>query len=310
MFTISEIRGMPFPVQLRTDHLTGQQCRISPLRGGRGIGTGACVAADTGEVPCPFCPERIFRETPTFPSGRRVCIGESVTFPNMYPFSAFHLVTVITRSHTQEKFSVQQIADALEGQWSALADARGYVSVNWNHLSSAGASMYHPHMQGIADDKPTVYTRRCLEGGARYREKTGENYWETFLDGEMGGPRYLFGDEVPWYAHPVPMGEKEIRAYLPVGTLPDAHPYIDALASGLHQVIGFYHSQGHCAFNVAVRFDRAGSAGDFRAHLSIIARINPTPAGTSDSAFMERLHDEPVLFTIPEELPSMFFNGT
>lgn len=306
MFTVSEIRGMPFPVQLRTERLTGHQCRISPLRGGRGIGAGTCTAPDTGEVPCPFCSERIFQETPTFPSGSRVCIGESVTFPNMYPFSAFHLVTVIARSHTANRFSVQQIADALEGQWTALRDARGYVSVNWNHLSSAGASMYHPHMQGIADDEPTAYIRRCMDGGTRYREQTGENYWSIFIEREIAGPRYLFGTEIPWCAHPVPLGEKEIRAYLPVGTLADAHPYIDTLASGLHRVIGYYRTQGHCAFNVAIHFDRAGSAGDFRAYLSIIARINPTAAGTSDSAFMERLHCEPVLFTLPEDIPSQF----
>ena len=308
MFTISEIRGFPFPVQLRIEHLTGHQCRISPLRGERGIGAGACVMPDTGEVPCPFCPERIVQETPVFPSGMRVCIGESVTFPNMYPFSAFHVVTVITRSHDREQFSVRQIEDALEGQWGALGNAGGYVSVNWNHLSSAGASMYHPHMQGIADEHPTAYTRRCLEGGARYREKTGDNYWDIFLEREVGGPRHLFGTEIPWCAHPVPLGEKEIRAYLPVGTLSDAHPYIDGLASGLHRVIGFYRTRGHCAFNVAIHFDRAGSTGDFRAYLSIIARIHPTPAGTSDSAFMERLHCEPVLFTLPEDIPSLFDN--
>jgi UDPglucose--hexose-1-phosphate uridylyltransferase len=306
MFTVSEIRGFPFPVQLRTEHLTGHQCRISPLRGERGIGTGACVIPDTGEIPCPFCPERILLETPPFPSGERVCVGESVTFPNRYPFSAFHTVTVISRSHAPERFSVRQISNALTGQWSVLADAEGYVSINWNHLSSAGASMHHPHMQGIADPEPTAYTRRCLEGGARYRDRTGENYWEGVIESEREGPRHLFGSEVPWYAHPVPLGEKEIRAYLPVGTPGDAEPYIDALATGLDRVIALYRDQGHCAFNVAIRFDRKGSVGDFRAFLSIIARINPTPAGTSDSAFMERLHCEPVLFTIPEDLPAMF----
>jgi len=224
----------------------------------------------------------------------------------MYPFSAFHTVTVISRSHAPDRFTVRQIGDALEGQWSVLADAGGYASINWNHLSSAGASMHHPHMQGIADSEPTAYTRRCLEGGILYREKTGENYWEALMEREISGPRHLFGSEVPWFAHSVPFGEKEVRAYLPVGTLVGARPYIDVLASGLHRVIGFYREQGHRAFNVAIRFDREGSDGDFRAFLSIIARINPTPAATSDSAFMERLHCEPVIFTKPEDLPSLF----
>ena len=38
----------------------------------------------------------------------------------------------------------------------------------------------------------------------------------------------------------------------------------------------------------------------------MISRINPNPSSTSDSAFMERLHLEPVVMTLPEDLGKFY----
>jgi hypothetical protein len=38
----------------------------------------------------------------------------------------------------------------------------------------------------------------------------------------------------------------------------------------------------------------------------MIARINPNASSISDTAFMERLHLEPVILTLPEEVGRMF----
>ncbi len=71
-------------------------------------------------------------------------------------------------------------------------------------------------------------------------------------------------------------------------------------------MIDLYRSFGTQAFNVAVFFDRPGSDRGFSAFCSVIARINPNPASISDSAFMERLHQHPVVMTLPEELGSRY----
>jgi hypothetical protein len=38
----------------------------------------------------------------------------------------------------------------------------------------------------------------------------------------------------------------------------------------------------------------------------MISRINPNPSSTSDSAFMERLHLEPVILTLPEDIGNFY----
>jgi len=58
---------------------------------------------------------------------------------------------------------------------------------------------------------------------------------------------------------------------------------------------------------MAIYFDREKS-GAFRSFCSLISRINPNPLSTSDSAFMERLHNEPVILTLPEDLGRYYHN--
>ena len=59
---------------------------------------------------------------------------------------------------------------------------------------------------------------------------------------------------------------------------------------------------GTDAFNMSLFFDKSGSDHGFRAFCSMISRINPNPSSTGDSAFMERLHLEPVIMTLPEDI--------
>ena len=152
-------------VRFRKELATGIRCRISTRRKERMIDRPERPSYHFDPVPCPFCPERVFSETPVFPHGSRIIVGESVTFPNLYPFAHRHAVTVITREHSPRGFTTPQIRNALSGQVQALSAGEGYPAINWNHLPSAGASMVHPHMQGIADTKPSFLTERYLQAG-------------------------------------------------------------------------------------------------------------------------------------------------
>lgn len=293
-------------VRFREEHATGIRCRISTTRNERMINHPERPFYDADPVPCPFCPERVCTETPVFPNGSRIMVGESVTFPNLYPFAHCHVVTVITREHNPTGFTAQQIRDALSGQVQALSACEGYPAINWNHLPSAGASMVHPHMQGIADSKPSFLTERYLQAGRDLLAEKKINYWKYFRENEADSPRYLFGDDICWCAAPVPIGEKEIRGYLPVATIEEFETYIEPAAEGILRVIRFFESTGSFAFNMAIRFDCVKNDGSFRAFISMIARINPNPKSTSDSAFMERMHFEPVVMTLPEHLGEMY----
>jgi galactose-1-phosphate uridylyltransferase len=198
-------------------------------------------------------------------------------------------------------FSEAQLSDALTTSAESLLDYSGYPSINWNFLPSAGASLLHPHLQGIADKRPTTLCRLYLDAS----EKTvSGNYWEFVLSEETDGPRHLFGDEIFWYANPVPIGECEVRGILPIREIQDLSSYSDTLARNLIKIIELYRSLGSYAFNMGIFFQKTGaSAGcGMQAFCSLIARINPNPASISDSAFMERIHREPVVMTLPETI--------
>jgi hypothetical protein len=70
-----------------------------------------------------------------------------------------------------------------------------------------------------------------------------------------------------------------------------------------------YRRLGTHAFNMAVIFEKTRTNYGFCAFCSIISRINPNALSTSDSAFMERLHVEPVILTLPEDLGRYYRNG-
>ena len=288
-------------IQYRLEHLTGLRCTISPARlkrrlNGRGAGF---TLPSTG---CPFCPDALESMTPAFADGTRIHAGESVTFPNLYPYAPWHTVTVITTAHDVGTFGHQQLVDAFAGQVQSLHGHQGYPSINWNYLPSAGASIAHPHLQGMVERRAPSLVERYLDAGERYRDRHQRTYWEVLRERERSSDRYLFGDEIVWTAHAVPLGEQEVRGLLPIATLDDLEPYLEILADGMLRVISLYKEFGTLAFNASLFFDRGGRDRGFSAFCSMIARINPNIHSASDTAFMERLHLTPVILTLPEDL--------
>jgi UDPglucose--hexose-1-phosphate uridylyltransferase len=300
MFTISEISVGTGLLQYREEHYTGLRCKISPERVKRHIDQSTIPQADSSG--CPFCPENVSIVTPTFSDKSRVIRGESVTFPNLFPFAEWHTVTVITRQHMALEFSERQLSDALLAQIETLQRFDGYPSINWNFLSSAGASLAHPHMQALSDRRPSPIADCYLNAGMRYRRDHNESYWEAVKRQERDSERYLFGDDIFWHAHAVPLGEKEIRGILPISSIGELETYVDRLVKDMLTVISLYRKRGTRAFNMSVFFDKKGEDHGFSAFCTFISRINPNPQSISDSAFMERLHLEPVILTLPEDL--------
>lgn len=304
MFTSTRIDHVSSFIEYRVEDLTGLRTRICPERLKRGIGTASVPLYPSDG--CPFCPDLIEKVTPVFPDGTRIHVGESITFPNLYPFAAYHVVTVITRNHTVEQFTPHQIADALTGQVSALRDQNGYVSINWNYLPSAGASLPHPHLQGLSDKYPDTLQARYLESGTQYHQAHGRKYDEYIKEHELQSGRNLPGTCLFWYAHPIPVGEREIRCILPLTTLQEFGDVLEDFAVDLVNILKFYRDLGTSAFNMAIFFGRDEDRDHFCAFCSLISRINPNPLSTSDTAFMERLHLEPVILTLPEDLATIW----
>jgi UDPglucose--hexose-1-phosphate uridylyltransferase len=304
MFSVREVVTSRGTLQYREEHFTGLRCRISPDRLKRQIDQTLYIPPNADS--CPFCRDAVFSVTPTFPDGSRIIRGESVTFPNLFPFGEGHVVTVITREHTVIAFSHQQIVDALLSQADALRQADGYASINWNFLPSAGASLVHPHMQGLSDSRPSHIVDCYITASEKYRRQHGRNYWDAVADEEKSSDRFLFGEEILWFAHAVPVGEREVRGLLPISTIDEMERYVNLVAQGILEIVSLYRKLGTYAFNMSLFFDKNGNDHGFRAFCSMISRINPNPSSTSDSAFMERLHLEPVIMTLPEDLGKFY----
>jgi len=304
MFSVRDVVTSRGTLQYREEHFTGLRCRISPDRLKRQIDQSLYLPSTADG--CPFCRNAVMTVTPTFPDGNRILRGESVTFPNLFPFGEGHVVTVLTREHTVAAFSRQQVVDALLSQIEALRQADGYPSINWNFLPSAGASLVHPHMQGLSDASPSHIVGIYRAAGEQYRKNRGRNYWDAVREQERSSDRYLSGEEILWSAHAVPVGEREIRGLLPISTLDELEPYTDLLARGILDILSLYRQLGTHAFNMSIFFDKCKSDQEFRAFCTMISRINPNPSSTSDSAFMERLHLEPVIMTLPEDLGTFY----
>ena len=300
MFSITRINLHGQNTEFREDNLTGLRCRISPFREERNLNHFKTSDTFSKSETCPFCPDNIENDTPCFDNGERIKTGESVTFPNSFPFGENHIVTVMTREHCPGEITEKQITDSLIGQYKGLYEKGDYNSINWNYLTSAGASMIHPHLQGFSGRVPTYLNSLYIEKSREFFQKTGKNYWQLLSESEKGSERYLFGDEIIWCANPVPLGEKEIRGYLPFCSFEDFEDYIPGISKGIKKVIEIYQKAGNHAFNMSIRFGKSSHDSYFRAHISMIARIDPNPMSLSDSAFMERLHFEPVIITVPE----------
>jgi galactose-1-phosphate uridylyltransferase len=304
VFTERVIQTGKGRLHFREEALTGLSCRISSERVKRGIDQPSCP--DYSAEGCPFCAGSLLSATPVFPDGRRIVVGESVTFPNLYPFAEWHTVTVITRDHAVPAFTERQLVDAFTGQLESLRGHDGYASINWNYLPSAGASLAHPHLQGLVDSRPSPLAARYLGGSEEYRKKQGRRYWDDLRKAETGGDRVLIDGEILWLAHPVPLGEKEIRGILPVAHLSELDGLLGTLARDLLRIMAFYRKLGTRAFNFSLFLEEEGRDRGFSAFCSIIARINPNQLSMSDSSFMERLHLEPVILTLPEDLAGMY----
>ncbi|MBN1105996.1 MAG: galactose-1-phosphate uridylyltransferase [Deltaproteobacteria bacterium] len=307
MFGTTVVRSGNSVIECREEWISGIRCKISPERINRRLNV--AYVPPPQPVSCPFCPGHVEKMTPCFPDGTRISIGESLTFPNLFPFAEWHTVTVITRAHQVDEFRPGQMRDALTGLITSLSGHDGYPSLNWNYLPSAGASLAHPHLQGMVDRRPSALAERYLRGGDRYFARHGRSYWHDLVEEERNGKRFLFGDEIIWIAQAVPLGEREVRAVLPFSGMAEFEPYLEPFVEGLLSILAMYRSLGTHAFNMSIFFDRQASSHRFSAFCSLISRINPNPAAISDTAFMERLHQEPVILTLPEELGAYYAKG-
>ncbi|MBN2100176.1 MAG: hypothetical protein JW753_11335, partial [Dehalococcoidia bacterium] len=214
-------------VEFREDPLTGRRCRLNSRRAGR---IKRAPAADPpAEVVgnregCPFCPENIDKTVtkfdPAFYPGGRIRKGECCLFPNMFPLASHHVAATLCNAHFLDlhEFSAGMVTDCMMAAREFLSLVRErdpgcrYPMFHWNHLSPSAASVVHPHVQVLADFRPTSYQKTLLEAGREYHDRTGQGFWKDLLDEERRrGERYIGENEsVAALASFAPQGNREV----------------------------------------------------------------------------------------------------
>ncbi len=310
------------PIEYRKDPLTGLRCRINVkrtqrVRQGRPGDVDLSELVEMARKDCYFCPENIEKATPKFPEEiapeGRIRRGESWIFPNFFPFAQYHAVGTITEKHFLEirEFTRAQIADTLHASMDFFrrvyrtdSQAR-YPAFNWNYLPASGASIIHPHVQLIADKRPTYLTGLFLERSAGYFKKHGRNYWGWLVEEEekMGERFIKRTGNISWLASFVPLGNTEVQAVFDgisnLFELDDKD--ISELAAGLKKVLSAYYAMGKNSFNMTTYSAPVDERReDYSLNLRIISRPNPTGYYTADTGYMEALHHERVVESMPE----------
>lgn len=268
---------------------------------------------------CSFCPENIDRATPKFPpeisKKGRIKLGEATVFPNLFPFAKYHGMATITEKHYQDiaDFTEVQIEDTISASidYFKRIDTLGakYFSLSWNHLPPSGASIVHPHVQLIGDEVPTYMTDTCLKASKEYHKENSENYWLRLVkEEERLGERFVGRTgRVAWISSFAPLGNNEISMVFEGGSsiLDLTRKDVSDVSKGIRRILKGYSSMGKKSFNFTM-YSGLKNMDDFCLNAKIITRPNIQKYYTTDGGFMEILHKERIVETLPEFLASEF----
>jgi UDPglucose--hexose-1-phosphate uridylyltransferase len=307
-------------VEFREDPLTGRRCRLNARRAGRikhARHTPIPTEISGKQEGCPFCPENIEQAVtkfdPGFYPGGRIRQGECLLFPNMFPLASHHVAATLCTSHflDLDGFSARMVIDAVTAAREFLLlvhkhdpDAR-YPMLHWNHLSPSAASVVHPHIQVLADVRPTSYQDTLLETSRRYYGRVGRSFWRDILDDEgRRGERFIGENEsVAALASFAPQGNREVQVvFKGTSNLTDLQDRdIARFADCVVRLLRGYKAMGVNSFNMSTFSAAMGERLDYYSlHAKLISRPVLQPFYRNDTGILERFHHEADIEVMPE----------
>jgi UDPglucose--hexose-1-phosphate uridylyltransferase len=320
---IVEPSGRPVQrrIEIRTHPLTGRTCRIAYSRsnekeaGAERLPEPPPQAEDTDA--CPFCRPQLADRTPRlhpdlFPNQRMTC-GESVLFPNLFPYGSFSAVSLFDNRHFVEigTASPASYADSFRNcrnylqRVLAVDPQAAYTAVTQNHLPSAGGSLVHPHLQVNADRIPANHQRFLSEHANRFYRDTGDYLFSAYLAHEATDGSRLIGraGSWQWLAAYAPEGFFEIWGICPgvtaIGEVSEAD--WAALASGIINVQRYYRSIYRNGYNLGLLTVEA-PASRLELRVVCVVRSNYAPWVRNDYTGFEVMLGDMTTFTAPEDI--------
>ncbi len=307
-------------VEVRVHPVSGRSCRVAFSRSAeREAGADALPdpppdALDAGS--CPFCRPRLTSMTPRLlpefdPSGRLVR-GNSVLFPNLYPYGGYSAVSLFDNDHFVEIGSADPAAyrDSFLNCVQYLKKIRSrdpdaiYMAITQNHLPSAGGSLLHPHLQVHADRIASNHHRFLMKKAADHHRRTGSFLFSDYLAHEKAdGSRYIGAAGAwEWMAAFAPEGFFEIWGVLPgvVSAMAlEESDWMD-LARGVMRTQKFYRSLSRNGYNLGLLLVE-DDAGLLDLRTVILVRSNYAPWVRNDHTGYELMLGDMATFSSPEE---------
>jgi galactose-1-phosphate uridylyltransferase len=307
-------------IEIRTNPVTGRTCRISFSRiDEKEPGTeslpqpppGACKTAQ-----CPFCKPQVNSQTPQLhpdlSSSGRLAQGDSLLFPNLFPYGSYSAVSLFDNAHFVEigNASAASYADSFLNCSRYLAKIKKqdseavYMAITQNHLPSAGGSLLHPHLQINADLLPANHQRILLERANDFHQQNGNYLFSDYLEHEINdGTRYIGTTGLwQWMAAFAPEGFFEIWGILPQKTSfqqVTASDWQD-LARGILNVQRFYRNLCRNGYNLGLLSVETPSSR-LELRIVIMVRSNYAPWVRSDHTGFEVMLGDMTTFNPPEQ---------
>ncbi len=248
---------------------------------------------------CPFCPESVKSKTPMFPPSfireGRLFVGDAVVVPNLLGHAERSILVILSKEHhlKLKDFTPELIFDGFRGgaeylrklfETSPLICFPVFV---FNYMPPSGSSIFHPHMQVLARDRPFYLAKMLLDKSKVYYEINRSSFWTDLLDKEKAKERYLFErNGVEWLVPFAPLrGLNEVQAIVreKSNLLELTDKEWQGLAEGLSTILNFYHNQGYISFNVILT---SGPLGEHLDYFDVNLRIMSRP-GVQASCFTD-----------------------
>jgi len=306
-------------IEYRQDPLRGTWSRINISRAKRVHQANAAGEPQEKKSVCEncfFCKGNIDSKTPEFPEklkiGKRLKYGGAVVFPNLYPFAKYHAVCTLSENHCAglNEITPKNVEDALSASISyikavyASDKSAKYASINMNFMPPAAASIIHPHLQILCDSKPTAYEETSRMNCKAYFKKNGMSYFEDLAKASKSRI-IMSGKNSVWLAAFAPSVANEVNGiFLKRASFFDLSPEdVEYMAKEISEIFGALWKLGARSANMSIySAPLSGSTKGFTLHARIGMRPEMRANYSTDKGFMEVLHEEPVISTIPEDV--------
>lgn len=313
--------------EVRFDPLTGETSRIIHDPGAPFLSKDyTLLAEETGGKKCPFCPDNVFKSTPSYPAEQiaagRIEHGEAVLFPNLFPYGKHNAVVRMTDQHyvRLDQFTVPILVNAFAAAHAYLEKVLAedvhvtHASINWNYLPPSGGSILHPHIQVLASEQPTQYQQTVSHYGEQFYNQNGMNYYTALLAEERRLQERWIGQQglIGWTHSFAPKSHCDF-----LGVFEHTPSFAElnddswnSLAESLVRLFQYFEQVGLASFNMALVIPIRPSSNNWT-HVRIVPRITIGALGTSDFSVFNFLHGESLSMKVPERIAkeaAKFFN--